>query len=112
MIGVGEEAEVESAVLERTHHLRELGHRVHTLYGKIIQATQRSPQKGSRPGDLVQLTRWPVVVRMGMLGGIGCIPAFEQIRGEQIELKAGEVRKYRIARGDNGLYLIKVPSTQ
>ena len=51
-------------------------------------------------------------IRMGMLGGIGCIPAFEQIRGEQIELKAGEVRKYRIARGDNGLYLIKVPSTQ
>ena len=30
-------------------------------------------------------------IRMGMLGGIGCIPAFEQIRGEHIELKAGEV---------------------
>lgn len=51
-------------------------------------------------------------IRMGMLGGIGCIPAFEQIRGEHIELKAGEVRKYRIALGNNGLYLIKVPSAQ
>lgn len=51
-------------------------------------------------------------IRMGMLGGIGCIPAFEQIRGEHIELKAGEVRKYRIALGNNGLYLINVPSTQ
>ncbi len=54
----------------------------------------------------------PLSIRMGMLGGTGCIPAFEQIRGEQLELKAGEVRKYRIARGNNGLYLIKVPSTQ
>ena len=51
-------------------------------------------------------------IRMGMLGGLGCIPAFEQIRGEHIELKAGEVRKYRIALGNNGLYLIKVPSAQ
>ena len=51
-------------------------------------------------------------IRMGMLGGIGCIPAFEQIRGEHIELKAGEVRKYRIVLGNNGLYLIKVPSAQ
>ena len=49
-------------------------------------------------------------IRMGMLGGIGCIPAFEQIRGEHIELKAGEVRKYRIALGNQGLYLINVPS--
>ncbi len=54
----------------------------------------------------------PLSIRMGMLGGTGCIPAFEQIRGEQLELKAGEVRKYRIARGNNGLYLSKVPSTQ
>ena len=49
-------------------------------------------------------------IRMGMLGGLGCIPAFEQIRGEHIELKAGEVRKYRIALGNQGLYLINVPS--
>lgn len=54
----------------------------------------------------------PLSIRMGMHGGTGCIPAFEQIRGEQLELKAGEVRKYRIARGNNGLYLSKVPSTQ
>lgn len=50
-------------------------------------------------------------VRMGMLGGTGCIPAFEQIRGESIELKAGEIRKYRIALGNNGLYLMHIPST-
>ena len=49
-------------------------------------------------------------IRMGMLGGLGCIPAFEQIRGEHIELKAGEVRKYRIALGKQGMYLINVPS--
>ncbi len=49
-------------------------------------------------------------IRMGMLGGTGCIPAFEQIRGEHIELKAGEIRKYRIALGGNGLYLVHIPS--
>jgi hypothetical protein len=54
----------------------------------------------------------PVSVRMGMLGGTGCIPAFTQIRGENIELQAGEIRKYRIALGGNGLYLIAIPSTQ
>jgi hypothetical protein len=50
-------------------------------------------------------------IRMGMLGGTGCIPAFEQIRGEHIELKAGEIRKYRIALGGNGLYLVNIPNT-
>lgn len=50
-------------------------------------------------------------IRMGMLGGTGCIPAFEQIRGEHIEMKAGEIRKYRIALGGNGLYLVHIPST-
>ena len=54
----------------------------------------------------------PVSVRMGMLGGTGCIPAFTQIRGENIQLQAGEIRKYRIALGGNGLHLIAVPSTQ
>lgn len=53
-----------------------------------------------------------LTIRMGMQGGLGCIPAFEQVRGEHLTLKAGEVRKYRIALGNNGLYLIKVPSTQ
>lgn len=54
----------------------------------------------------------PVSVRMGMLGGTGCIPAFTQIRGENIQLQAGEIRKYRITLGGNGLHLIAVPSTQ
>jgi hypothetical protein len=49
---------------------------------------------------------------MGMLGGTGCIPAFTQIRGENIQLQAGEIRKYRIALSGNGLHLIAVPSTQ
>jgi hypothetical protein len=53
-----------------------------------------------------------VSVRMGMLGGTGCIPAFTQIRGENIQLKAGEIRKYRIALGNNGLHLIAVPSVE
>lgn len=50
-------------------------------------------------------------IRLGMLGGTGCIPAFTQIRGENIELQAGEIRKYRIALGGNGLYLVAIPST-
>lgn len=54
----------------------------------------------------------PVSIRMGMLGGTACIPAFEQIRGENISLQAGEIRKFRIALGGNGLHLISVPSTQ
>ena len=52
----------------------------------------------------------PLSIRMGMLGGTGCIPAFEQIRAEHIELKAGEIRKYRIALGGNGLDLLHIPS--
>jgi hypothetical protein len=58
------------------------------------------------------LAAGPVSVRMGMLGGTGCIPAFTQIRGENIQLKAGEIRKYRIALGNNGLHLIAVPSVE
>jgi hypothetical protein len=54
----------------------------------------------------------PISIRMGMLGGTGCIPAFEQIRGVNISLKAGEIRKFRIALGGNGLDLISAPSTQ
>jgi hypothetical protein len=54
----------------------------------------------------------PVSVRMGMLGGTGCIPAFTQIRGENIQLQAGEIQKYRIALTGNGLHLIAVPSSQ
>lgn len=58
------------------------------------------------------LAAGPVTVRMGMLGGTGCIPAFTQIRGETFQLKAGEIRKYRITLGDNGLHLLPVPSSQ
>jgi hypothetical protein len=53
-----------------------------------------------------------VSVRMGMLGGTNCIPAFTQIRSEDIQLQAGEIRKYRIALGGNGLYLVSLPNTQ
>lgn len=53
-----------------------------------------------------------ISIRMGMLGGTGCTPAFEQIRGEKISLKAGEIRKFRIALGAHGLHLLAVPSTQ
>jgi hypothetical protein len=50
-------------------------------------------------------------IRMGMLGGTGCIPAFEQLRAEHITLQAGEIRKYRIALGNNGLHLVAIPNT-
>lgn len=52
-----------------------------------------------------------VNVRLGTLGGTGCIPAFEQIHGQDISLQAGDILKYRIAQGGNGLYLIHIPST-
>jgi hypothetical protein len=58
------------------------------------------------------LAAGPVTVRMGMLGGTGCTPAFTQIRAENIQLKAGEIRKYRIALSNHGLHLIAVPSTK
>jgi hypothetical protein len=58
------------------------------------------------------LAAGPVSVRMGMLGGTGCIPAFTQIHGETIQLKAGEIVKYRITLGGNGLHLLPVPSSQ
>lgn len=50
-----------------------------------------------------------VLVRLGLLGGGHCQPRFEQLHSQTLQMSAGEVHKYRIAMGSNGLWLIPAP---
>ncbi|MNO01378.1 hypothetical protein D3C81_2215030 [compost metagenome] len=38
----------------------------------------------------------------------GCLPGIEALHSSSVELRAGQISKYRIAMGQDGLYLKKV----
>jgi len=53
----------------------------------------------------------PVSVRLGVVGTHTCQPGVTQLKGQQLQLQAGEVRRLRIALSTSGLYLIPAPAT-
>ncbi|MGH8433226.1 MAG: hypothetical protein ACRERX_01830 [Pseudomonas sp.] len=54
----------------------------------------------------------PVWIRLGLVGPGICQPGISQVRGQSINLRAGEVRKYRIALSTEGLYLLAAPGSR
>lgn len=50
-----------------------------------------------------------VSVRLGVVGTRTCQPGVAQLKGQQLQLQAGEVRRLRIALSTSGLYLIPAP---
>lgn len=46
------------------------------------------------------------LIRLGIVGQGACNSGFEQYNQETITLRAGEIRKYRIAANTAGLYLV------
>jgi len=49
----------------------------------------------------------PITIRLRLLPGqaVGCLPGIEGSNTSTLTLRAGEIKKYRIASGANGLYL-------
>ncbi|MGE8362969.1 hypothetical protein [Pseudomonas sp.] len=56
------------------------------------------------PGD--------VSVRLGVIGTGVCEPGIVQLKGQHLQLEAGEVRRLRVALSTSGLYLIPAPALQ
>ena len=54
----------------------------------------------------------PLSIRLGLLGPGRCKPGIEQLRQQSVTLEAGEVRKYRLAQGTEGLYLVPTTAVQ
>ncbi|MGE8500185.1 MAG: hypothetical protein ACN6O6_22020 [Pseudomonas sp.] len=54
----------------------------------------------------------PVSVRLGVIGSGICEPGIVQLKGQSLQLEAGEVRRLRIALNTSGLYLIPAPALQ
>ncbi|BAN50775.1 hypothetical protein [Metapseudomonas resinovorans] len=54
----------------------------------------------------------PLSIRLGLLGPGPCRPGIEQLRQQAITLRAGEVRKFRLAQSTEGLYLIPTNAFQ
>ncbi|MNG40621.1 hypothetical protein D3C84_1292780 [compost metagenome] len=56
------------------------------------------------PGD--------VSLRLGIVGIDTCQPGITQLSGQRLVLRAGEVRRYRIALSTAGLYLTPAPANR
>ncbi|RIA20643.1 hypothetical protein DFO61_4257 [Ectopseudomonas oleovorans] len=52
----------------------------------------------------------PVSLRLGLTGTGPCQDGINQLAGQSLELQAGEVRRYRIAMGSDGLRLHAAPA--
>ncbi|SDL84345.1 hypothetical protein [Pseudomonas indica] len=52
----------------------------------------------------------PLSIRLGTLGAGPCKPGIEQQMRQDLRLQAGQIRKYRLAQGTQGLYLIETPN--
>ncbi|MCY1511271.1 hypothetical protein D9M68_456820 [compost metagenome] len=50
-----------------------------------------------------------VPLRLGLLGPGNCAPGITQLDNQQVRIQAGEVRKFRIALGNQGFQLIAAP---
>ncbi|MBS7664019.1 hypothetical protein I0D00_19010 [Pseudomonas lalucatii] len=50
-----------------------------------------------------------VSLRLATLGGADCQPGILTPLRQRLSLQAGQVRRYRIAQGDSGLYLLPAP---
>lgn len=50
-----------------------------------------------------------VSLRLGLTGSGRCQDGINQLAGQSLELQAGEVRRYRIAMGSDGLRLHAAP---
>ncbi|WP_263140618.1 hypothetical protein [Pseudomonas sp. RIT-PI-AD] len=46
------------------------------------------------------------LIRLGIVGQGACNSGFEQYSQQSVSLRAGQIRKYRIAANTNGLYLV------
>ncbi|MGH8804143.1 MAG: hypothetical protein ACREXN_05305 [Polaromonas sp.] len=53
-----------------------------------------------------------VSIRLGLVGPGICRPGITQVRSQSINLRAGEVRKYRIALSTAGPYLLAAPGSR
>lgn len=53
-----------------------------------------------------------VSVRLSLVGPGICRPGIAQLKSQSINLRAGEIRKYRIALSTEGLYLLAAPTSR
>ena len=51
-----------------------------------------------------------VSLRLGLTGTGSCQDGINQLTGQSLDLQAGEVRRYRIAMGSDGLRLHTAPT--